>query len=226
MKTRLPLQSQIPRLPVVDSDQKAPQDNEVILCVRFSQTFRRIWGVIFIGLVALAHDIPYHATARGDYLEGLFLGFGCLGLLAAGVDGLFTRHILFHRDRVVKVWYLLGQRTIPYASAKLAVNPAWTRSMVWPFPYPAKGKPEPFRIYETDGEAKVRLIQLPICFGRSGLSPETTEKVETITSYLVGVEDRSKLYEESRIFVKSTLPKDILCQDQEKTYNGWLGLKL
>jgi hypothetical protein len=193
---------------VVDKDDTRPQGDEVILPVHSSSLLVKVAGVIFIGLVALFYDTPYRAMTRGDYLEGVFLGFTCLGLLVAGVDILSFKHILFHRDRVVKVWYLFGQRTIPYARAKLAVNPAWTRSLVWLAP--AKGKPEPFRIYETDGGSKVRLLQIPIGYGPLGVAPETLDRVAAVISYLVGVEDRAKLYEESRIFAESELPKELL----------------
>jgi hypothetical protein len=195
---------------MVDKDETSPQDDEDILCVRLTDLFRKFFGVTFVCLAALAYYIPLRSMTRGDYFEGLLLGFGCLGLLVAGVDMLFSKRILFYRDRVVKEWYLLGRRTIPYARAKLAVNPAWIRYSVWPFPYPSEGQPEPFGIYETDGRGKVRPIQIPIGYGPSGVAPDTRNKVEAVICYLVGVEDRSKLYEQSRIFVESDLPKELL----------------
>lgn len=137
-------------------------------------------------------------------------------MIYAGSELLFTKHILFYRDRIAKVWYLFGQRTILYARARLVVTPPST-GYKWI---------KAFSIQETDGTGKIYTFQMPIRFTAHFVSRETRRKVKTVTSYLVDLEDRSKLYEDPRLFAKSTLPKEILCQDQEKTYNSWLGLKL
>jgi hypothetical protein len=216
MKTGLSQESQIPRLSVVDSHPNAPQDDEVILCVRYPNLRGWLAGIcaIFLG------TIPWYGVnvlvLRGDYVRGFILVVFCLMFFSLGVEVLFTKHILFYRDRIVKAWHLFGQRTIPYARARLVATP------------PSVGYKwiKVFSIQEADGTGKIYTFQMPIRFTAHFVSWETRRKVETVTSYLVDLEDRSKLYEESRIFAKSTLPKEILCQDQEKTYNSWLGLKL
>jgi hypothetical protein len=215
MKTGLSPQGQIPRLSVVDSNPMTPQDDEVILSVRYTI------GGGYAGLSTLVVVwfcyVSYLLVLWEDYLRAAIAVPGCLILLGGSVSALFFKNLLFYRDRLVKVWHLFGQRTIPYSRAKMCVNPPWLRGILFPY-----GKPllvpyrEPFRVRETDTTGRVRMIQTSIGFGSIFVSPDTNDKVEAIMSYLVGVEDKSKLYEKSRIFTKSTLPKDILSQDQDK----------
>jgi hypothetical protein len=90
---------------VVHNDPVAPQDDEVILCVPTGKLLVRIICIMLIGLVALFCDLSYRVLSRGDYLDALIGGFACLGLLAAAVNGLVAKHILFYRDRVEEVRY-------------------------------------------------------------------------------------------------------------------------
>jgi hypothetical protein len=201
---------------LVDNHSVAPQDDEVILCVRYT-TGGGYAGLLVLIAVWFCWGF-YILVLQGDYLGAAVVAPGCLMMLGVAASNLFFKHLLFYRDRIVKVWHLFGQRTVSYSRAKMCVN-TWIRPRILPY-----GKP--FSVKETDSTGRVRLIQTSIAFGSVFVSPDTGDKVESIMSYLVGEEDKSKLYEESRIFVRSALPKDILCQDQEKTYNSWLGLKL
>jgi hypothetical protein len=201
---------------VVDSHPNAPQNDEVILCVRYP-TFRSLLAAVCAIAVGIAPwNTVYSLVLSGNYVKAFFAAGFCLIMIYGGSELLFTKHILFYRDRIAKVWYLFGQRTVPYERARLIADPApvgfrWVKAL---------------SIQETNSKGEVLTFQVPIRFTSHFVSRETRRKVETVTGYLVDVEDRSKLYEESRIFVKSTLPKDILCQNQEPTYNSWLGLKL
>jgi hypothetical protein len=65
-------------------------------------------------------------------------------------------------------------------------------------------------ITEVDEKGKRRLIQIPIYFLK--IPKETRGKVEIAISYPVGVGVGPKLYEKSRRFVKSELPKELLSQ--------------
>jgi hypothetical protein len=214
MKTGLSLQSQIPRLSVVDNGPKAPQDDEVILCVRYT-TF--VGWLVLIGVMFLVYifcDALYRLIPGGKYVEALIVGAAASVMLAGAIDFLFTKHVLFYRDRIVKVWHFLGQKTIPYERAKLIVSPRFVQRRVWPLPNNG------FRISLTDKTGRTYPIQIPVLFPRICVAAETRKKAEFIVSYLADVEDTSKLYEKSRIFTKSTLPKDILRQDRSNSVGG------
>jgi hypothetical protein len=51
---------------------------------------------------------------------------------------------------------------------------------------------------------------MPIYYGIGFVDLEMRYKVEGVIGYLVGEQDRAKLYEKSRTFAKSTLPKEAL----------------
>jgi hypothetical protein len=123
MKTELSPQSQIPRLSVADNDPMVPQNDEVILCVQYT-TFMSWFVAVFL-IIVFFYDTPYRLLLDGAYFKALLAGFTLVVLPLFCIEILFSRYIFFYRDRVVKVWYLFGQRSIPYARAKLIVNADW-----------------------------------------------------------------------------------------------------
>lgn len=56
-------------------------------------------------------------------------------------------------------------------------------------------------------------MQMPIMCRYPCVSRETEHEVQAFVSYLVGLEDSSRLYEESRLFERFTLSKEVLSQD-------------
>lgn len=188
-------------------DRSIPEDDEVILCVRYRISVDFIDPLVaatFLLLIAYGsyHYLP-QVMEQGEYDDALLLAACLPTCLACAIDQLFTKHILFYRDRIVKVWHLLGQRTIPYKNAKLAGD--YRRWVSW-----YVGDDKSISLYEVDEKGKHRLIHIPIYFLK--VPKETRGKVEIAISYLVGVEVGPKLYEKSRRFVKSELPKEVLLQ--------------
>jgi hypothetical protein len=199
------LQSEMGGSGMGDNCEANPQDDEIILCVRYATI---IGWLIAIGLMVFGFAsglAAYVLVLRGDYVRALFGVPACIGFLAVAIDVSFTKHLRFHRQRLVKEWYFLGQRTIPYARAKLCVKP---RSLVW-----MGGPTKAFNVKEIDDTGRIRLMQIPILYCRRCVPLETRIKVEAIACHLVGAKAGPALYEQSRILVQSTLPKEILCQD-------------
>lgn len=185
-----------------DKIEMTPEEDEVILCVRYTRMLPRclLAGGCAI-LAAFGLYACYCLILRQDYLLGTFGIPGGLLLVLASVDGFLTKHILFYRDRLTKAWYFLGERTIPYTRTKLFLTPRSLRWTVWP----AKQR---LGLREVDERGRMPMIQVPIGFCYLCMSKETIEKAEAIVTYLLGLEDGSELYEESRVFVRSTLPKE------------------
>jgi hypothetical protein len=191
-----------------DNYEANPQDDEIILCVRYTTIAGWFIG---IGATALGSVLGYSASAlllRGKYLPGLLVLPGCAVMVVVALDFFLTKHILFCRDRIIKDWYFLGQRIIPYARATLLVNPRFMRQ--WPG---WRSAAKALRVKETDAKGRTPVLQVPILYCFLCVPTETRRKVEAVASYLVGIEDTATLYERSRMLVRTNLPKEVVCQN-------------
>lgn len=193
-----------------NTGQTGPQDDEVILRVTYNTFTFWFLSIFCLGLTTLGWYVVYVCVLRSAYLLALICVPGALGTLAVTIDGSLTKHILFYDNRLVKVWYFLGQRTIPYAKAKLCVNSGYRQ-----WRYGDAGKS--FRVWEIDDTGRVLWSQVYVGYCYPCVPGETRERVQTVLSYLLGLEDSSKFYEKSRSFVRDRLSREVLWSYQQKS---------
>lgn len=190
------------------ANQMKPQDDEPILCVRYTTDLGWVVRIAVLGMGVLLLYAMHLFLLREDYLRALIEAVAASIFLAGATDSLLTKHIVFYQDRVVKVWYFLGYKTIPYARGKLRVWPAYMR-----YHLGYKTARKSFGILEVDDTGRVPLLQMPIGYCFICVTPTWRKQVETVMRYLLGGEEGADIYEADGVFVKSTLPKDILSRD-------------
>ena len=179
-----------------------PSDEEVVLRVYYSQVFLRVYAVfilLFMAAVYIAGTCAY-VIPQGKYIRAIIiLVAGSMGL-ALGLEFLFTKRIVFYKDRVIKEWHLLGERTIFYDNAKLV----WASRLNGP----RKGKG--YIIRQVAPSGILGLLQVPIWLVSVCVSPKTEKQVDAVLSYLVGIDEHSTASEKRRLFVRTELPKEVL----------------
>lgn len=182
------------------ANEMVPTDDEVILCVRYTQSLTWVMGILLVLLGTACIASPDFLIQRGKYLRAIVCAMGGTVLLVIGLDVLFTRHIVFFQDRVLKEWHLFGKRSILYSRANLV----WASRLNGP----RKGKT--YLIKEVGTSGRVPLLQMPIYYVAHCVTPETEKQIDAVLSYLVGVESDSRVSEKRRSFCRSLLPKEVL----------------
>jgi hypothetical protein len=178
-----------------------PTDDEIVLRVRYTEI--KGWVRIFILILSGAFIIDtacFFMLPRAEYRRAIMCLVGGAALLGFALEVLFTKHILFCSDRVVKVWHVFGKRSIPYNMTRLDFASFLNG--------PRKGKV--YVIKEVGTSGSVSLLQVPIFYRAYMVSPETDKQVDAVLSYLVGIEGNSAVNEKVRVFQRSTLPKEVL----------------
>lgn len=174
-----------------------PTDDEVILCVTYKRLLSWVIGILLVLLGFACIASPYYFMQSGKYARAIICPIGGAVLLVLGVEVLFTKHILFYKDRLEQVWHFVGERKIFYDRAKLV----WASRLNGP----RKGKTYLIKEVETSGRAP--FLQVPIYYVAYFVSPDTEEQVDRVLSYLVGIENNSRVNEKRRLFDRATLPK-------------------
>jgi hypothetical protein len=191
---------------MVDNTNETSQlDDEPILCVRYTTALKWLARIVMPPVVFLLFYAIHLFLLREDYLRALIVAVPALTFLVGGIDTLLTKHILFYRNRITKVWYFLGQKTIPYARAKLRVFPAYMRN--WPGWRTAM---KSFSIVEVDDKGRDTLIQFPISYSFVSVAPATRKAVEAVLTYLLDIPKGWDIYETKGFFAKCTLPKEVI----------------
>ena len=180
------------------NDQMNAQADEVIFratysALKLSVSMILAWVPFFLIFGGLAYD----SMAKKEYWSlGLILfALGC-GLYFL-LDSMLFKELLFYQDRVVKIWYLLGQKTIHYSSASAAA-PHWSHRG-W-----LSGSPN--SIFESKDNGKRVLFRLPIMYCTFFLHSYMAKKIEGIIDYLADDKESNP-----RKFKKSTLPREVVC---------------
>lgn len=181
------------------------KDDEVILSVSYDTFSGWFFPIAIIIMVLIFYDTPQILTNRGDYIEAVIVLIGLSIMMISSLSHLFMREIIFFRDRIEKHWYFYAFQSIPYSRAKLMVAPRWVQSWTWP------GRA--LTVSQIDHKGSVPTLQLSIHINFSITSAQNRKKVESVLAYLVGLNDESDLYEESRRFEKHLLPDDILSRN-------------
>jgi hypothetical protein len=178
-----------------------PTDDEVILHVRYTQTLGwvRVFILILWGLAGIVGPC-FLMLPRGDFRRAIICIAGGSVLLVIGFEILFTKDILFCRDRIVKEWYFFGIRSIPYSRARLQCASRLNA--------PRNGKK--YVIKEVGTSGSVSFVQVPIYCRAYLISPETDRQVAAALSYLAGIDSNSIVNREYRQFQRAVLPKEVL----------------
>jgi hypothetical protein len=187
---------------MVDAIKVTPDEDEVSLCVRYTSWYTWFLGIFWIVWSCVAIYSAYVLIPRAEYLPGIMGAIGGLGMLVFAFEILLTKRILFCEERVVKIWYFLGQRTIPYKKAMLmsAIPPKGIRRWM----------AHSYLLKEVDDRGKPILLQLPILYIARCVPREAAKEVDAIIGYLVGEKNIPRIHEVSLLFEKSTLSKEVL----------------
>ena len=104
---------------MVDVEQAKTKEDEIVFSARYS-TFR-VWAVLILiygPFMPIFFLIGHFSISRGEYVGILSYLLCAAGSLIA-LDSVFFKEILFFQNKIVKVWYLFGERTIYYLQASL-----------------------------------------------------------------------------------------------------------
>lgn len=181
---------------MLDNGRAKTQEDEIIFSARYSPF--RVWFsviIMFLPFMWLFFGVAYADLLRGKYINALLLALMPSIALLFTLDSIFFRRLVFYEDRVVKLWYVLGQRTIYYSRAIVIGPPKyfhWLSSV--------------YAIRETGENGKYLLMQIPISYIAFFFPSATSKGIETIVNCLTG--DTANI--PKRIFVKSRLPKEAI----------------
>ncbi len=186
---------------MVDKEPTSSQYNEPILTVPFT-TGWRWFGAIFTGCAVFAEFYGglYVFSLKGQYFRTACSIIVMLMFPPLTLDILLGKEIVFYRDRVEKVWHLLGRRIIPYSRAEV-------RGAVDQFRWLQKG----YTIKEIGADGKRHLMHIPIFYNARFVHPAITKQIDAIVTYMAG----GPLNKPTR-FTKHTLPKEVVCQTQNQ----------
>lgn len=181
-----------------DDEQTYTEENEIIFSARYSPS--KVWFTIitlFMFPMWILLSSAYHLTLKGQY--SIATGCSLLGtaILLFTLDSLLFKELLFYRNRVVKVWRFLGQRTIYYSRAKVTGSSTSYRYFL-----------RVFQIKESQ-IGKALFIQVPISCIFFFFPPDVRNKISNIIDYLA--DDTSTGL---KMFNKSSLPKEVIWPDR------------
>jgi len=178
-----------------------PTEDEVILRVRYTEIsgWVRLFILISWGSALIAGSY-FWMIPLGKYLRALLGVTAGLVLLMIGLEVLFSKHILFCKDRVVKEWHFFGMLSIPYSRAKLKSASLLNE--------PRKGNV--YVIRDGGTSRSDHFLQVPICCRAYLVSSETHKQLAAVLSYLVGIDSDSIVNREYRLFQRAVLPKEVL----------------
>jgi hypothetical protein len=180
-----------------DYQVNVPAD-DIIFAARYSP--RKLWFYIiafFTFPLVLMFVGVCLALAQKNYrgaVAGLTLGSV---ILLVFLEAIFFKELLFYRDRVMKVWHLFGQKTIPYTRANVK-RPDWYMRWV----------SSAHHIFESEEDGRPIRMRLPLLYHSSFFPPKTATKIEMIMDYMT--EDKEN---NPRKFRKSILPKEVVLQE-------------
>lgn len=126
------------------------------------------WFILFSMFTMLVH----HCVLKGKYLEMLVMIMADITAFLAVVDYTFSDRIIFYRDRVTKIWWGLGSKTIYYIDAKVSKN--------------LKG-PEWWMIREKGPNGKPVFFQIPIRYYPDLFHSQESEKILSTLADLADV---------------------------------------
>jgi len=172
------------------------QDDEPILSARYTTGwfwFGCLAGAFFV--YAAIHGL-YTFPSKGQYVKTVCAVIGVIIFVPLTIDIMLTKEFLFYSDRVVKVWYLLGRRTIPYASAVV-------RGPAEAFRWIQKG----YTIREFRDDWTRRFFQIPILYNARFVDREVAEQIDAIMAYMA----EGPLNKPTR-FTEVTLPKEVVSE--------------
>lgn len=180
---------------MADKAQTTLQHYEPILSARYTSGWSWAAGAFAASIVYAAVWGLYTYPLRGDYFRTVCAIIALPAYVLISLDILLTKEIVFYRDRVEKVWHLVGRRTIPYSTG-LVRGPADE------FRWIQKG----YTIREVGADGKAALVQVPIGYNARFVDSETAKQIDVIMAYMAG----DKLNKPTR-FTKATLPKEVVC---------------
>jgi hypothetical protein len=159
--------------PMAKDDGMTTHDDDLVFSQGYS-AFKVWFSVIVLGALPmwLMFYACYLNLLRGEYIDALILSAVPLAMLLFVLDAIFFKELLFYRDRVVKVWYLFGHRTIYYRAAKVIDPPPRFR---WILTY--------HHIRETR-PGKAFVLQIPILYIGSFFPSASAEVIARILDYL------------------------------------------
>jgi hypothetical protein len=126
------------------------------------------WSILFSMFTMLVH----HCVQEGKYLEMVVMIMADLMAFLAVVDYTFSDRIIFYRDRVTKIWWGLGSKTIYYFDAKVSKN---SKGLEW------------CQIREKGPNGKPFLFQIPIRYYPDLFHSQESEKILSILADLADV---------------------------------------
>jgi hypothetical protein len=181
-----------------ESDQTNLRKDEILFAAE-SHTTKVLLCVMIVGWFPLlmAFGGAYFAFVREDYFGGALLWFFGFIMLYVPLDAIFFKELLFYQDRVVKVWHLLGQKSIPYSRASVK-GPDWY--MRW--------LSSAHHIFESKDDGKPIPMRLPLLYHSFFFTPKTRKRIEMIMDYMT--EDKEN---NPRKFRKSVLPKEVMLRE-------------
>ena len=168
-------------------------DDDLVFSARYSAS--KVWFaviVLFTFPMWLMFNVCYLDLLRGKYIDALISSIVPLFMLLFVLDAIFFKDLLFYQDRVVKVWYLFGQRTIYYRAAKVVDPPPYLRWIL-----------TNHHIRETR-PGKRFVVQIPILYIGSFFPSESVAVIARILDYLT---EHSE--DNPRIIKKAVLAKEV-----------------
>lgn len=185
---------------MIGEHETKPQQDEPILCVRFTRPLSWIAPIVVILTGCWLIEIDYELIIHREYLRLAVCLFGTFCAFGLGLNHLLTRHILFYRDRVVKVWFFFGERSIPYSRALLIPS---RPGLVLRGGFALKD------VMENGWNALNPIPVTWVLFSTQLVSREMAQKVYAIVGCLAGVEDIHQIKEKSRRLQRTVLPKEL-----------------
>jgi hypothetical protein len=106
-------------------------------------------------------------------------------------DSILFKELIFYRDKVTKLWYLFGSRTIYYGNAKIVGPP---RNMKW--------LSSAYQIRENNDKGKTILKQIPILYISFFFPSKTSKAIKEIGDFLTDDKESNP-----RLFKKTNLQR-------------------
>lgn len=177
---------------MVENEQLSAQEDEVAFRAQYSLLKICFSILVCIFPLLILFGAAYLAIAAGKYVPAVACLFLAVIILMLPLEGIFVKHLLFYRGRIVKVWYLFGQKTISYSEASVKKpDMPWLSSVHFVFQSRDNGKPVPMR--------------LPIHYHSFFFASDTAEKIEAIMDYLTDDKQNNP-----RKFKRFTLPVEVV----------------
>lgn len=183
---------------MADNDQANAQADDIVFSARYSRF--KVWISIIVAILPvmfLSFGAAYLCMLRGKYLGAVALSLiGSCGLLFV-LDSALFKGIEFFGDRVTKLWYVFGSRTVQYSSG-MAKAPDWYMRLLSSAHF----------IVEVKDDGRPVPLRLPIMYYAFFFPSDTAKKIEMIIDYLT--EDTEN---NPRKFKRSMLPKEFMVQE-------------